>query len=421
MDMLPERINLLEGKHIILGVTGSIAAYKVVALASRLTQAGAQVDVIMTDAAQKFVTPLTFESVTGRPVFTRIWDSQGYSGMPNHIAHVGLGEGADLFIIAPASAHTLAKMAAGMGNDLLTLTTLAADCPILVAPAMDGTMFSHPATQANLETLRQRGVIVIDPDEGRFASGLYGKGRLPDTTTLMGHMRLVLGRSGRLSKAKVVITAGGTREALDPVRFITNRSTGKQGHALAQAAIDAGASVILITTSEQPIPVGVTAVPVQTAQEMLQAVMEHIDDTDVFIASAAVSDFRPAAIAEQKIKKASLPEGPFSIEMDRNPDILLKIKAYRQETAIPRVVVGFAAESENLVENAKAKLHAKGVDLIVANDITETDSGFGADNNRVVIFDGGGGEQRVELATKTRIAEVIIKRISRILSRKKAQ
>ena len=417
--MLPEHINLLEGKHIILGVTGSIAAYKSVDLASKLTQAGALVDVVMTDAAQKFVTPLTFESVTGRPVFTRIWDSQGYSGMPSHIAHVGLGEGADLFIIAPATAHTLAKMAAGMANDLLTLTTLAAECPIMVAPAMDGQMYHHPATQANLITLQQRGVVVIEPDEGRFASGMVGKGRLANTTTLMGHIRRVLGRNGRLSNARIVISAGGTREPLDPVRFVSNRSTGKQGHALAQAAIDVGANVVLITSSELPVPVGVQKVAVKTAQQMHDAVMENLDNADVLIMAAAVADFRPETVAEQKIKKAASPDDGIALKLVRNPDILVEVKARREETNVPRIVVGFAAESENLVENAKGKLRNKGLDMVIANDVTETDSGFGADYNRVIIFDGGGGQQSVELATKARVAEIIMKRIGRILSRKK--
>jgi phosphopantothenoylcysteine decarboxylase/phosphopantothenate--cysteine ligase len=418
--MLPERITLLEGRHIILGVTGSIAAYKTVELASRLTQVGALVDVIMTDSAQHFVTAQTFEAVTGRRVYTNLWSSQDFSGMPNHIVHVGLGEGADLVLVAPATANTLAKMAAGMADDLLTITTLAADCPVLVAPAMDGNMYHHPATQANIDTLKSRGVIVIEPDEGRFASGLVGKGRLPNSNTLLGHMRRVLGsHHGRLSGQKVVITAGGTEEAIDPVRFLTNHSTGKQGHALAQAAIDVGAAVTLITTSDQPIPVGVSCIYVTTAREMLAALMEQIEDTDVLIMAAAVADYRPETTLPHKIKKADSLDEIRELRLARNPDILLEIKQYRATHNVPRVVVGFAAESENLVENARDKLHSKGLDLIIGNDITETDSGFGADDNRVLILDGGGGQQKVELATKARIAEVIIKRIGRILKRKK--
>ena len=255
-----DKITLLQNKRIVLGVTGSIAVYKAVDLASKLTQAGALVDVIMTEGARQFVTPITFQSVTGRPVYTDLWQADSSGGLPTHIAHVGLGEGADLLVVAPATANTLAKLAHGLADGLLTVTSLAARCPMMIAPAMDGGMYQHPATQANIETLVSRGVYLIEPEEGRFASGLVGKGRFPETPTLIGHIRRVLGTNGLLAGRKVVVTAGGTREPIDPVRYISNRSSGKQGYAVAGAAVDAGADVILISTvHDLPTPVGATA------------------------------------------------------------------------------------------------------------------------------------------------------------------
>ena len=413
--MAQERITLLEGKHIILGVTGSIAVYKAVDLASKLTQAGAAVDVIMTESAQQFVAPLTFQAVTGRPTYTDLWRTESRDALPTHIAHVGLGEEADLLLIAPATANTLAKMAAGLADDLLSVTTLAAHCPVVAAPAMDGAMYGHPATQANIATLRKRGVFIIEPETGRFASGLIGKGRLPETPILIGTIRQILGRGGILAGRRVVITAGGTKEPLDPVRILTNRSTGKQGHALAQAAIDAGAAVTLISTAETlPIPVGAAHVPVHTAQEMLEAVESHLDRTDALIMAAAVADFRPAQVAAQKIKKAENEQ--ITLTLTRNPDILMAVKALRERSGWPRVTVGFAAESEALLENALAKLEAKGLDLIVANDITAPDAGFAVDSNRVVIVDTQGGQQQIGPASKARISEAIIHRVADILA-----
>ena len=233
-----EPITLLTNKRILLGVTGSIAAYKAVDLASKLTQAGALVDVILTESAERFVTALTFQAVTGRPVYTDLWAADSSGGLPTHIAHVGLGEGADLLAVIPATANTLAKLTHGLADDLLSVTALAARCPLLIAPAMDGGMYQHPATYYNVQLLAARGAYLVEPEEGRFASGLVGKGRLPETPALMGHIRRALGKTGALAGQRLVITAGGTREAIDPVRFITNRSSGRQGFALAQAAID---------------------------------------------------------------------------------------------------------------------------------------------------------------------------------------
>ncbi len=415
--MQQEKITLLENKRIVLGVTGSIAAYKAVDFASKLTQAGAIVDVVMTEAAQKFVTPLTFQAVTGRAVYTDLWQTENGGGLPTHIAHVGLGEGADLLIVAPATANTIAKLAHGMADDLLVVTALAVRCPVLVAPAMDGGMYNHPSTQDNLKKLADRGVWIIQPDEGRFASGLMGKGRLPETQHLLGTVRWALSGEGGLSDRKVVVTAGGTREAIDPVRYITNHSSGKQGYALAQAAADAGANVVLITTTTTkalPTPVGVERIVVGTAEEMLYAVQQHVVGTDVLIMAAAVADFRPETVAEQKIKKSGNGTS-LHLSLTRTPDILLSIKATYAEDGWPRVSVGFAAESEDLLNNAESKLQRKGLDLIAANDITAADAGFGSDSNRVVLIDTQGNHQQLDLASKTAVSETIIGRIIQIL------
>lgn len=414
--MPQEYTTILENRRILLGVTGSVAAYKAVDLASKLTQAGAQVDVIMTEAAQHFVGPITFEAVTGRPVYTDLWQTTSGGALPTHIAHIGLGEHADLMAVVPASANTIARLAAGMADDLLSVTALAQHSRMLVAPAMDGNMYDHPATQANIETLRARKVRVLEPEVGHLASGMMGKGRLPDTYTLMGEIRRALGKHGILSGQKIVITAGGTHEPLDPVRFLTNRSTGKQGYALAQAALDAGADVTLITTpTALPKPVGATVVPVLTANEMRDAVLAHADGTAVLIMAAAVADFRPVEVSDSKIKKSSTKGDTVSITLTRNPDVLMDIKEYGKTSGFPRVTVGFAAESQNLVEYARAKLETKRLDLIVANDITATDSGFGADDNRVLILDHKGGQQWLDLASKAKIGETIIARVASLL------
>ncbi|MFN8374979.1 MAG: bifunctional phosphopantothenoylcysteine decarboxylase/phosphopantothenate--cysteine ligase CoaBC [Anaerolineae bacterium] len=417
--MPQERITLLENKRIVLAVTGSIAVYKAVDLASKLTQAGALVDTIMTPAAQKFVTPLTFQSVTGRPVYTDLWKSDTSGSMHTHIAHIGLGEGSDLILIAPTTAHTIAKLAMGLADDLLTVTVLAARCPVLIAPTMDGGMYTNPATQENLATLRRRGIKIIEPEEGRFASGLAGKGRLPDTPTLLGAIRYTVSRTGRLRGRKVVVTSGGTREPLDPVRFITNRSSGKQGHALAQAALDAGADVTLITAARGlPAPFGAQEIPVESAEEMCAAVLEHSQQADALLMAAAVADFRPQHVADQKIKKKDEGEEGLRLELVRNPDILLEVKAQRDQSGLPRVVVGFAAESEHLLENAASKLRRKGLDLLIANDISAADAGFDVDTNRAIILDKGGGHEMLSLASKAIISEGIIVRVGDLLFRR---
>ncbi|MCY4145179.1 MAG: bifunctional phosphopantothenoylcysteine decarboxylase/phosphopantothenate--cysteine ligase CoaBC [Chloroflexi bacterium] len=405
--------NLL-GKRLVLGVCGSIAVYKAVDLASRLTQSQAEVDVIMTASAQRFVSALTFQAVTGRPVYSELWQSGGAGGLSSHIAHIGLAEAADLFIVAPVTANTLAKLAQGMADDLLTVSALAAACPLLLAPAMDGNMIDHPATQANIQTLRSRGAHIIQPESGRLASGLSGRGRLPATATLLGHIRRELGLAGELAGKKLVVTAGGTREALDPVRYLGNRSSGKQGYAVAQAALDAGARVVLISSAQHlPAPVGAQLVRVESADSMRRATLEHVDGAAALVMAAAVADYRPSQVAQQKIKKT---DAALRLDLTRTDDILLAVKAQRQTSGYPLVVVGFAAESENLLENASAKLQGKGLDLLVANDISAPDAGFAVDNNRVVLLDSSGRLQPIELSSKASIGASIVQRIASLLA-----
>ena len=401
--------NPISGKNILLGVTGSIAAYKAADLASKLTQAGALVDAILTPAALKFITPLTFQSVTGRKAFIEedLWGGEG------HVRHIGLGLAGDLLVIAPASANTLAKLAHGLADNLLTVTALAARCPLLIAPAMDGGMFSHPATQANLEILRQRGCLVAGPAEGRMASGLVGLGRMVEPAELLGHIRLALGRGGPLTNARVLVTAGGTQEPIDPVRSITNRSSGKQGYALAQAALDAGAAVTLVhTPTDLPTPLGAHEVLVHTAAEMKEAVLEAAVQCDVVLMAAAVADFRPAQVAAHKIKKGG--DG-LVLQLEPTEDILLALAGIRQPGRLPRLVIGFAAESQDLLNNAAKKLAAKQLDLIVANDISAADAGFGVDTNRVTLLYADGRREELPLQSKAEVAEEVIQRVILII------
>jgi phosphopantothenoylcysteine decarboxylase/phosphopantothenate--cysteine ligase len=402
-------MSIFPNKHILLGVTGSIAAYKAAELASKLTQAGALVDVLLTPAAEKFITPLTFQSVTGRKAFT---DADLWGGEA-HVLHVGLAQSADLLVIAPCTAGTLGKLAQGLSDNLLTITALAARCPILVAPAMDVGMYAHPATQENVRILSERGVHFAGPDVGRMASGLTGKGRLVEPNELFGYIRLVLGHKGKLAGKKVVVTAGGTQEPIDPVRVITNRSTGKQGYALAQAAIDVGAGVVLVSTpTSLTVPIGAQLVEVHTAQEMLEAVLAEAASADALVMAAAVADFRPKKVSKNKIKKR---DGVPEVELEAAPDILAAVAELRSKTHRPGLVAGFAAESHDLVENAEAKLLAKNLDMIVANDISVPGTGFGADNNRVILLHADGRREELPLMSKIDVAETIIKRIAVLL------
>jgi len=402
-------MSILSSKRIILGVTGSIAAYKAADLASKLTQAGARVDVILTGSAEKFITPLTFQSVTGQRAYTDIdlWGNEA------HVLHVGLGHSADLFVIAPCTANTIAKLAYGQADTLLTVTALASTCPLLLAPAMDGGMFDHTATQENLDTLKKRVATIIGPAEGHLASGLSGTGRMLEPAEIIGQIRLLLGHNGPLANKKIVITAGGTQEPLDPVRVLTNRSSGKQGYALAQAALDAGAQVTLITTPTSITPpIGALVIHVETAKQMLDEVLDKSAGSDALIMAAAVADFRPKNMAKDKIKKEG---GIPHIELEATEDILKTVAGNGSGKPRPHVVVGFAAESRNLLENATVKLKSKRLDLIVANDISALDAGFASETNRVTLLFADGRKESLALMSKSEVAESIMEQVANLL------
>lgn len=397
-------VPLLKDRRLVLGITGSIAAFKAADLASKLTQAGAQVDVLLTRSAERFVSALTFQALTGRRAYVEgdLWSEEA------HILHVGLAQAAELMLVAPATADTIAKLAHGRADNLLCITVLAAECPIVVAPAMDGGMYQNPATQANLETLRKREVTIVGPIEGRMASGLTGLGRMLESPEILGHVRLVLGRSGPLHGKHVIITAGGTQEPLDPVRVLANHSSGKQGFALAQAALDRGARVTLIAapTALAP-PIGAEMVRIKSAAEMSEAVQQAVGEADALIMAAAVADFRPASPRGSKIKKEA---GVPTIQLEATEDILAQVAGQR-----PQVVVGFAAESEDLIENASRKLESKGLDLIVANDITAPESGFAADTNQVTIIRAGAVPEPLPLMSKAAVADRVLEQVVNLL------
>lgn len=400
-------MTVLASKRVLLGVTGSIACYKSAELASKLTQLGVEVDVVLTSAASKFVAPLTFQSVTGRRAYidADLWGSEG------HVLHVNLGRQVDLIAIAPATANTLAKLAHGQTDNLLTLAVLAGKAPLLIAPAMDGSMYEHPATQANLETLRSRGATIVGPQSGHLASGLNALGRMTEPAELVGYIRHLLGRSGPLAGRKVVVTAGGTQEVIDPVRAITNRSSGKQGYALAQAAIDFGAEVTLISApTALSAPVGCHLISVTSAKEMGEAVLSATKDADVLLMAAAVADFRPEKSSKQKIKRT---EGIPKITLVSNTDILMELTKVKGKK--PQVIAGFAAESRDLLKNAQQKLEAKKLDLIVANDISTEDAGFEVDTNRVVLLDKSGKQEQLPLMSKDEVARIVLERVVGLL------
>ena len=398
--------NPLENREIALGVTGSIACFKSVDLASKLTQERALVDVIMTRGALNFLTPLTFRSITHRDVVTDIFDPSSELSMD----HVALAQRADAVLIAPATANAIAKLAHGLADDALTTTVLATTAPVIVAPAMDAHMFDNPATQENVRKLESRGIVVAGPAEGRLASGLTGKGRMLEPAELIAHLRMVLGRHGDLEGRKVVVSAGGTQEPIDLVRLITNRSSGKMGFAVAEAARDRGATALLVSApTALPDPVGVHVVHVETALQMRDAVVHACADADALVMAAAVADWRPVSPAASKVKKGA--SESWSIELTKNADILAPIDQERL------VKVGFAAESEDLLANAQSKLISKGLDLIAANDITASDAGFASDNNRVLLLDKEGAVEEVPLMSKYEVGNRILDRVAALLTR----
>lgn len=397
---------MLKNKMIVLGVTGGIAAYKVADLASKLTQAGANVRVVMTWEATELVKPLTFQALTGNPVVTKMFEPAPLSG----ITHVNLADEADIVAIVPSTANIIAKIAGGIADDMLTCVVLATKAPVIVAPAMHNNMYVNPITQENIAKLKSRGFIVIPPVYGRLASGAVGKGRLPEITEIMGIIQQTLGRKGDLAGKSIVVTAGGTQEAIDPVRFIGNRSSGKMGYAVVEAARDRGADVTLITTPTSLNPIaGVETVKVQSAKEMKDAVGKATTKANVLIMAAAVADYMPKVTATQKIKKSA---GGLTLEVVKTPDIIAEVKG-------KFLKIGFAAETEDLITNASKKLVNKKLDLIVANDVTAKDSGFGADTNKVVIIDKNGNQEDLPLMTKREVADKILDKVGKLLKGKK--
>lgn len=391
--------------RVVLGVTGSIASYKAADLASKLMQEGARVDVVLTRGASNFVTPLTFRSLTHRPVVTELFDAESEQAV-NHIA---MAHEADVVLVAPATAHVIAKLAHGFADDALTTTALASAAPLVVAPAMDGYMYDNPATQENLETLRRRGATIIGPESGHLASGQTGMGRMSEPAHIVDSLKVVLGRRGDMAGRSIVVSAGGTQEPIDPVRVITNRSSGKMGYAIAQAARDRGASVTLVTApTSLPDIAGVEFRRVATVAEMREAVLAACAGADALIMAAAVSDYRPADVASQKIKKADAGEDGLVLRLVKNDDFFLEVPS-----GVLRV--GFAAESENLIDNARGKLESKGLALIAANDITQEDSGFNVDTNRVVILGRDGTEEELPLLTKYQVGHRLLDRVMEAL------
>ena len=356
----------------------------------------------MTKAATEFITPLTFRSITGRPVVTEMFDLTSEFS----VEHVALAQAADVVVIAPATANAIAKIAAGIADDMLGCTMLATKAPVIVAPAMNVNMYQNPITQENIAKLRARGFIIVGPASGWLACGMTGLGRLADVEEIIGAIKRVLAKKVDLAGKKIVVTAGGTQEPLDPVRHLTNRSSGKMGYALAEAARDRGAKVTLVTApTALPEPVGVEVVNVRTAQEMFAAVKKAVAKADALIMAAAVADYRPVKISESKIKRV---KPTLTLELEGTPDILGTVKGNF-------IKVGFAAESENLIENARRKLRQKQLDLIVANDITAPDSGFDADTDRVVIIDRSGKVEKLPLLPKREAADKVLDRVARLL------
>lgn len=403
----------LANKRILLGITGSIACYKSADLASRLRQHGAEVDVILTKAAAHFLTPLTFQSVTGR----RAYSDEDLWGDAGHVLHVGLAEAADLMVIAPATANTIAKLAHGLADNLLTVAALAMRKRIIVAPAMDGGMWEHPATQQNIRTLQERGITIAGPASGHLASGLSGVGRMVEPAQILDVARQMLSEEGPLKGIKVIVTAGGSQEPIDPVRVITNRSSGKQGYALAQAALDLGAEVVLISApTALTAPAGAALVHVRSSGEMLEAVQTAATGADALVMAAAVADFRPESVADQKIKKSA---GIPVIRLEAAPDILATVGQARGIENSLRVVVGFAAESQDLLDNARSKLARKNLDLIVANDISASDAGFEVDSNRVTLLFADGSAESLPLMDKTDVAMRVMQAVADLLERTK--
>jgi len=394
----------LTGRRIVLGVSGGIAAYKAVDLCRRLVDAGAWVAPVLTPDASRFVAPLTFSALASEPARTSLWDA------PEPIPHTRLGQGADVVVVAPATARVIGAYAAGISDELLTATLLATRAPVVLCPAMHTEMWEHPAVQANLATLRDRGVHVVEPGVGRLAGGDQGPGRLAETDEILAALERVLGPRD-LEGVRLLVSAGGTREPIDPVRFVGNRSSGRQGHALAEEAASRGGLVTLVTTTSLPVPGGIDVVRVETAAEMEEAVLGRSDACDVIVMAAAVADFRPKLAAEDKIKKA---DGVPEVVLEPTTDVLAALGRGRRPG---QVLVGFAAETGKLRERAAEKLRTKGIDLIVANDVSAPGVGFEHETNAVVLLGGDGTEKQVGLTAKREVARIVLDAVSARLGR----
>lgn len=406
-----------QGKTIVLGVSGGIAAFKAASLASALSKKGADVHVIMTESARQFITPLTFQSLTKHPVVTDIFTEPD----PSELAHIALADKADLIVIAPTTANVIGKVAHGIADDMLTTTIMASKAPVLFALAMNVNMYDNPIVQDNIEYLRGKGYLFAEPAEGLLACGWTGKGRLMEPEDLVAYIESLFanGTVGAsqaraaqppqdLSGVRLLVTAGSTIEPLDPVRYFTNRSTGKMGYAIAEAAQMRGAHVTLVTgPSKVPVPAGVESVKVETAIEMYDTVMARLDNQELVIGTAAVADYRPKVRHAQKVKKQ---DGPLIVEFVRNPDILMEVGKRKQAN---QLVVGFAAETENVLQNARGKLEKKNADMIVANDVSREDAGFGVDTN-VVTFVLPEGDEHLPLMTKREVADRLLDRILQV-------
>ena len=403
---------MLQGKKIVLGVTGGIAVYKAVDLVSRLRKAGCEVRVVMTEHAQQFVTPLTCKEISGNAVATSMWNAN----QEFNVEHIALANWADAFLVAPATANILAKMACGIADDLLSTTLLAAQAPIVVCPAMNTGMYQNPATQENIAKLQERGVTVMPPAVGHLACGTSGPGRLPEPQQIVEFMSAFFaGREGDLRGLRVLVTAAGTREPIDPVRYVGNRSSGKMGYAVAQMAAERGADVLLISgPSALAAPPNVRVVNVETTNEMLEACLAAYGDVDIVIKAAAVADYRPRDVADQKIKKKT--DDALTVVMDKNPDILKTLGAKKEQ----QVLVGFAAETQNLLANAREKVVKKNLDMIVANDVTAAGAGFNSDTNIVKFLFANGDVRELEQMPKVDVANRILDEAIRIRNERQA-
>ncbi len=390
----------MKGKKVLVGVTGGIAAYKTAELVRLLIKADLRVEVAMTESATRFVTPLTFETLSGNKVIASMFDREDMA-----MDHIRCGQDADLIIIAPATANIIGKIAHGIGDDFLSTCMLAATAKTLICPAMNDRMFLNPAVQHNLHLLEERGFFIMPPGSGKLACGTDGPGRLPDPADIL-EQALILLSERDLEDCKILVTAGPTTEYIDPVRYITNRSSGKMGYALARAALRRGAEVVLISgpTNLKPPP-GIVFCPVKTAEEMRVAVFEHRNGCHMIIKAAAVSDYRPKKTADQKVKKGA---DSLSLDMVKNPDILALLGETKKDH--PCILVGFAAETENLLKNAQKKINAKNLDMIVANDVSRKDAGFQTDTNAVKIIYADGRVEDSQLMEKIDVAHLILDR-----------